>query len=216
MTANGSALVVVGAGGHGKAVADVAITAGWQVLGFVDEAAVESPLPSLPLLGDLTALAELRGKESLALVIGIGDNPVRRRLAEGLAEAGHKFATVIAPSAVVSAYASLGAGTVVMPRAVVNVGAGIGEHVILNTACVVDHDCRVGDFAHVSPGALLAGNVRVGQGTHVGTGVSVVPGCTIGEWSTVGAGATVTRDIGAFVVAVGVPAVERPKRLSQV
>lgn len=212
MTVTDNAIVVVGAGGHGKVVADVARTAGYRVLGFVDDKAKRSPLQDIPLLGRLSDLDNLEFAASILLVMGIGDNRARMEIVGMLDTAGYQFATVVAPSAVVSAYASLGPGTVVLPQVVVNAGARVGAHVILNTVCAVDHDCVIADYVHLSPGVRLSGNVRVGSGTHVGTGASVIPGVSIGEWSTVGAGAVVIRDIGSRVVAVGVPAVERPAR----
>jgi acetyltransferase EpsM len=212
MTAENNNIVVVGAGGHGKVVADVARTAGFRVHGFVDDRAEQSPLPDIPLLGPLSVLDSLLVSGSFALVVAIGENHRRMELAEMLAAAGYGFATVVAPSAVVSAFAVIGPGTVLLPQAVVNAGARVGAHAILNTACSVDHDCLVGDYVHLSPGVRLSGNVRIGRGAHLGTGVSVIPGRSVGEWSTVGAGAVVVRDIGSRVVAVGVPAVERAPR----
>lgn len=211
MTAADKAIIVVGAGGHGKVVADIAATAGYEVLGFVDDAPIESPLQGLPLLGSIGDLTVLAADRPFQLVIGIGDNDTRKKIAEDLSSAGFRFAVVVAPSAVVSRYAVIDRGTVILPGAVVNAGTRVGAHVILNTGCVVDHDCEIQDYAHVSPSASLSGNVTVGQGSHIGTGASVIPGKTIGAWSVVGAGAVVTRDVGSNVVAVGVPAVERPR-----
>lgn len=207
----GMRVIVVGAGGHGKVVADVAITAGYEVQGFVDDAATKPPLPGVPVLGRFAYLGKIGASQDFALVLGIGDNRVRQRIAGQLIVAGFKFVSVIAPSAVVSPYASIGVGTVVMPQVIVNAGAHVGVHAILNSGCVVEHDCTVGDYAHLSPGVCLSGNVRVGDGTHLGTSASVSPGQTIGEWSIIGAGAMVIRNIGSNKVAVGVPAVEKSK-----
>lgn len=204
-----SRLVIIGAGGHGKVVADVAITAGFYIVGFVDDKAVSSPLPGFQILGrvhDIPSLVSQFGKIEIA--IAIGENATRKRIAESINALGVPFARIIHPSSIVSRFAQIGEGTVVMPGVVVNAGAAIGKHVILNTACSVDHDCVIGDFAHISPGAHLAGSVTVEEGVHVGTGASIIPGCSVGSWSIVGAGAIVIRNISSHVVAVGVPAKE--------
>lgn len=197
-------IVVIGAGGHGKVVAEVAAAAGYEVLGFFDDFAETSPLKGYLLLGRIAELSELAGR-GVGTVIAVGDNRRRRELAAGISGLV-RFATVIHPSAVVSGSAQIGEGTVVMPQVTINACAVIGSHVILNTSCTVEHDCAVGDFAHISPGAVLCGGAQIGTGAHIGAGAVVIPGCRVGSWSVVGAGAAVVSDIPDGVVAIGVPA----------
>jgi len=203
----GCPLVILGAGGHAKVVADIALRAGFKLIGFLDDNTEQAPLPGYRVLGDMAWVQELLDEnQDLRLIIAVGDNFTRKELAKGLQNWNTRFATVVHPSAVVSPYAAIGAGTVVMPHVTVNAGTRVGDHVILNTACSVDHDCVIGAFAHISPGVHLAGTVRVEEGAHLGVGVSVIPRKTIGAWSVVGAGGAVVEDIPPGVVAVGVPA----------
>lgn len=200
-------LIVIGAGGHGKVVADVAVAAGFNVAGFVDDCATTAPLPGFPLLGCVSDVSHIISKMPRAkVVVAIGDNTARKKVVELLQTWGVPIARVIHPSSVISPFAQIGIGTVILPSVVVNAGAVVGNHVILNTSCSVDHDCIIGDFAHISPGAHLTGKVNIGEGAHVGTGVAVIPGCSVGSWAVVGAGAVVVEDIPPKVVAVGVPA----------
>ncbi|MCG0278945.1 MAG: acetyltransferase [Thermanaeromonas sp.] len=200
-------LVIVGAGGHGKVVADVALIAGYEIVGFIDDHAKEAPLPGQKILGNLDVISALfSDNPHYKLILAIGDNATRKHIAYSLAKNDITYAIVSHPSSAISPFAVVKPGTVIMPGVVINAGAYIGKHVILNTACSVDHDCYIGDFVHISPGAHLAGNVTVGEGTHIGVGVSVIPGCKIGEWAIIGAGAVVVEDIPSRVVAVGVPA----------
>lgn len=204
-------LVIVGAGGHGKVVADIAMTARHEIIGFIDEHAKDAPLPDLKVLGTLDAIpAIISTNPEYKLVLAIGDNAARKDIACSLILDDISFAVVSHPFSAISRFVAIQPGTVIMPGAVINAGAYIGKHVILNTACSVDHHCYIGDFVHISPGAHLAGNVTIGEGTHIGIGASVIPGCKIGEWSIIGAGAVVIRDIPPGVVALGVPA--RPVR----
>jgi sugar O-acyltransferase (sialic acid O-acetyltransferase NeuD family) len=203
----GKPLVIIGAGGHAKVVADVAISAGFDVIGFLDDHMEVAPLTGYGVLGCVSMIGELLVKnQELKFIIAIGDNQVRRKLATDLLDWSNRLSTVVHPSASLSSYVELGLGAVVMPHVVVNAGAQIGNHVILNTACTIDHDCSVRQYAHVSPGAHIAGNVLVGEGVHLGVGVSVIPQRIIGAWSVVGAGAVVVEDVPSRVVAVGVPA----------
>lgn len=134
------------------------------------------------------------------LFIAIGDNRLRRRMADNI-EA--EFPVLIAPSAYVDPTAVIGEGTVVMQHATVQAGAVIGRHCIVNTGAVVDHECRLADFVHVSPGAVLCGNVKVGEETWIGANATVIQGLTVGARSIVGAGSTVLTDVPAGVTAVG-------------
>ena len=202
-------IVVVGAGGHGKVVADAALASGHEVLGFVDDAraagevVLEGGNARLVVLGDLEWLL---GRPPIAVVIGIGNNPVRERLASSCLAAGHILPVVTHPTAVVSRFATIGAGTVVMAMAAVNPATRLGRGCIVNTGAVIEHDCSVGDFSHVSPNATLSGGASVGNVSHIGSGATLLPLVSVGSNTTVGAGAVVHRPVGDGVVVAGVPA----------
>ena len=53
---------------------------------------------------------------------------------------------------------------------------------------------------------LLCKPIHIKKGAWIGAGASILPGVTIGEYAIVGAGAIVTKDVGDYEVAVGVPA----------
>ena len=53
---------------------------------------------------------------------------------------------------------------------------------------------------------LLCKPIHIKKGAWIGAGASVLPGVTIGKYAIVGAGAIVTKDVGDYEVAVGVPA----------
>ena len=210
--------VVIGAGGHGRVVADALRACGSQVVGFVDgnpalvgtrpgkdEARVIATLDELLNDPEGVPLA-LAGEDAsaLAFALGIGDNEARLSIVAGLA--GRPLPPIVHPAAYVSTSASIGPGSVVLPGAVVHTSARIGCAVIVNSGAVVEHDCVVADGAHVSPNATLAGGVRVGEGAWIGAGATVIEGRAVGAWALVGAGASVIRDVEAHTRVVGVPA----------
>jgi len=200
----GSHLVVYGAGGHGRVVADAARSAEMEVMGFLDDG-----VPAGEQVLDWRVLGDagwLQGRHGVSVALGIGANDVRRQVADKLARAGAALATVVHPTAVVSPYAQLGPGVVVFALAVVNVGARVGRGAIVNTGSILEHDVQIGDFAHVASNAALGGAARVGVDSMLGTGAVVLPGRTVGDRSIVGAGAVVSRDVAADVVVAGVPA----------
>lgn len=201
-------LALLGAGGHGKVVADVALCAGWQEVVFFDDAWPTSQDNGVwKVVGDSAMLLK-RASEFDGVLVSIGNCAIRWRKHQELKAAGAPLVSLIHPKACVSAMASLSTGTVVMAGGVVNVDASLGEACVVNTGATIDHDCRLGDAVHVSPGAHLSGNVTVGQGSWLGLGALVRQGVTIGSRVIVGAGALIIETTRDDVTVIGVPARE--------
>ncbi len=186
---------MLGAGGHAAVAADAWESSGGQIVAFHSDnpggVAVAGPL-SLAIASDER------------LHIAIGDNRVRRRVAEGIEDA--RCPIIRHASAIVSKSALVGAGTLICAAAVLQPRCRIGRHTIINTAAIVEHDCDISDFVHVAPGARLAGGVSLGEGAFVGIGAVIIPGIRIGAFAVVGAGAVVIRDVDPETIVVGNPA----------
>ena len=191
-------MYLYGASGHAKVIIDILRDMVIPVLGAFDKNPAIKDVGGIPVLG-----AEIEQELDKPVIISIGDNAIRQRVAEKLQV---NFGKAIHSSAIVSPSAAIGEGTVVMQGAIIQASANIGRHAIVNTGASIDHDCQIGDFAHISPGAVLSGNVQVGEGTHIGAGAVVIPNLKIGKWCKIGAGAVVIRDIPDGVTAVGNPA----------
>lgn len=193
-------LVIVGAGGHGKVIADNALKNGYTDICFVDDNATGECM-GFPIIGKCDDLENLNDGKS-DFVIGIGNNVTRKLIAEK-----HKvnWATIIHPSAQIAVNVSVGRGTVVMAGAVINACTTIGEHCIVNTGAIIEHDNFVGDYVHLSPGIKLGGTVGIGELTHIGIGASIVNNVSVCAGCTVGAGAVVVRDIRERGIYIGVP-----------
>ena len=199
-------VLILGAGGHGKVVADILLKQGMSVLGFLDDdpALWGNEQLGIPILGGIDQFARY-SPEGLAL--GIGSNRVRQRIVTRLGGCAEPlWINAIHPNATIGMNVRLGRGVVLAANVVINADSSIGDHVIVNTGATVDHDCTLCDFCHVAPGVHLAGGVTIGTGTLMGIGSVTIPLCSIGEWSTIGAGATVIRDIPSRVTAIGTPA----------
>jgi len=201
-------IVVWGAGGHGKVVAEAAAAAGFGVAGFLDDDAEThgTSVAGYDVIGGVEAFGELIARGVAAAVPAVGDPDARRRLGVLITEAGAGLATVVHPRATVSPTAEVLEGTVVLAGAVVGPGSRVGRLGIVNHNAVVDHDCEIGELVHIAPGVVLAGDVKVGARSLVGAGAVVLPGRSVGSACTVGAGAIVTRDVPDGATAVGVPA----------
>ena len=207
-------MLVWGAGGHAAAVADAAIVAGMDVVGFV---AADPALLGTTVGGFTVAVVSLDADfrslllcgaawpfDATLLGLGLGDNAVRVGAARLINT--QALPVIKHPSSVIAASAELGAGTTVLALAVVNPRARVGMAVIVNTGAIIEHDCVVEEGVHLSPGSVLAGGVRVGAGAWIGARAVVLPGITVGPGAVVGAGAVVTRDVSPQSVVVGSPA----------
>jgi len=191
-------MIIYGASGHGKVIAEILEESGISDIAFVDDQPVGESFLGYPL----HHTAELDQLQKTPIIIAVGNNSIRKKLVGELAP---RFATAKHPSAQISKRSIIGEGTVIMAGVSVNSESIIGRHVILNTNCSIDHDCVIADYVHVSPNAALAGNVIVGECTHIGIGASVIQGIKIGKYVTVGAGAAIIEDIPDYAVVVGVP-----------
>lgn len=192
-------LLMIGASGHGKVVADIARRSGYQEIVFLDDNPEVKQCGEYPVVGTCRQANELEGD----VVVAIGSAKARRRIQHSIDPA--RIVTLIHPSAVVSG-AQIGRGTVVMAGAVVNPGTVIGEGCILNTSSSVDHDCRIGDYVHIAVGAHVAGSVAIGDETWIGAGATVSNNVSICGKCMIGAGAVVVKDIAEPGTYVGVPA----------
>lgn len=195
-------IVVLGAGGHAKVIIAAVEALGWKIAGVFDD---DSSLWNTyvlghPVIGPVSKAAEYQARDA---VIAIGNNQIRRRIAENYQ---FNWPAIIHPNTWVAPTAKIGAGTVLFAGAIVQPDVQLGKHCIVNTLAGVDHDCIVSDYVHLCPGVKLTGGVAIEQGVMVGTGAIVLPNKRIGSWSIVGAGAVVNRDINAHSTVVGVPA----------
>lgn len=194
-------LIIIGAGGHGKVIADIALKNGYENIYFVDDNATGIVM-GFPIIGTSNEIDHLDDGNT-DFIIGIGNNAIRKVIAETYYV---NWVSIVHPAAQIAFNAEIGKGTVVMANAAVNVCAKIGEHCIINTGAIVEHDNVIENYAHISPNVALGGTVRIGALTHIGIGVTVKNNINICSDCTIGAGTVVIRDIKKSGTYIGVPA----------
>src|SRR5580765_5998550 len=202
-------VVIWGASGHAKVVADILDLLGqWEIVGLIEDFGQGDPnggFNGFRILGGREQLIDLKHKGVTHVILGFGDCKARLVLSQLVKASGLQLATAVHPSAVVARDVKVGAGTVIAAGAVVAPASCVGENVIINTCASVDHECSLGDGVHLGPGARLGGQVVVGEGTWVGIGATVRDHIRIGEGSIIGAGALVLKDVPSNEVWYGVP-----------
>jgi sugar O-acyltransferase (sialic acid O-acetyltransferase NeuD family) len=202
-------VVILGAGGHGRVVLDIIQQAKkHKPVGFLDNntALHGRRMDGLTVLGGLERLQELKEHGISAAIIAIGDNGVRRAMANILEENSFQLVNAIHPSAQLAGSVTVGKGVVIAAGALVCAHCQIGDYAILNTGCIVDHESMIGTATHVCPGVRLAGHVTVESGAFLGIGATVVQNIRVGFEAVVGAGSVVIQNVDPMTTVVGVPA----------
>lgn len=192
-------IIIIGAGGHGQVVADIAKLVGYKKIIFLDD-------DEHNVISNGKVCSANDYGDNYDFFVGVGDNKTRETLFNKIRNADKRIVNLIHPSAIVAKDVKIGSGIAIMAGSVVNTGTTIGDGVILNTCCSVDHNCKIGGFVHVSVGANLAGTVCVEERTFIGAGATVINNIFIVKDSIVGAGAVVVNNIYNHGTYIGVPA----------
>lgn len=203
-------LLIIGAGGHARAVLDVVAARGEHVVaGLIDDfRPVGSSSLGYSIVGGEAQVASLLAQLAVDEVfIAIGDNFQREAMSARLMDRlGHlELATLVHPSAVLGRDVSIGSGTVVMAGCVIGGGSRIGRGCVVNTSSSLDHEGELGDWSSLAPGVVTGGRVSVGRRSFVGLGAKLKQGVVIGDDTVIGAGSLVLSDVPSMVVAWGAP-----------
>lgn len=199
-------VVIVGAGGHGKVIADIIEKSKDKLIGFLDDKRTieEVVIGKYKVIGKIKDIISLSQKDpTIQFIIGIGNNKIRKKIAEEYQKMNYYIA--IHPSAQIALGVNIGKGTAIMANACINSSSKIGEHCIINTGAVVEHDNNIESYVHISPNATLCGTVQVGELTHIGAGVIVRNNIKICSNCIIGAGGVVVKDINESATYIGVP-----------
>ena len=187
-------LAIIGAGGHGKVVGEIALLNQYDTINFFDDKISEIKNFPFGIVGNIELLKKnLKNYDDF--FVAIGDNVSRCDKISWLKKEKKNLVNLIHPKSTVSKFSSIEAGSCVMANAAINAGTLIKEGVIINTSASIDHDCQIEGYAHISPNCSLSGNVKVGKFTHLGTGTSVHPGINIGHNVKTGIGSKIYKDI---------------------
>ena len=162
-------LLILGAGGYGKTVADVARQLGcYQKIAFLDDG--KEGIPGV--LGKCEDFLQF-ADEDTEMYPAFGNNTVRMKWMERFEEAGIRVPTIVHPSAYVSPLATLYAGVTVLPMAVVNTGVIVRNGCIINIGALIDHDSIIEAGCHLAPGAIVKAENRIPAGSKIESGTVI-------------------------------------------
>lgn len=199
-------VVIIGAGGHAKVIADIVIKSQDTLLGFLDDNLEKGKkvICDYCVLGKISKCIALQEQDKyIEFIIAIGNNSIRKDISN---KYKLNYYTAIHPSAQIGLETTMEEGTAIMANACINSSAKIGKHCIINTGAIIEHDNIIEDYVHISPQVALGGTIKVGENTHVGIGATVKNNLEICKNCTIGAGAVVVKNIEGEGTYVGVPA----------
>jgi len=197
-------LIIIGASGHGKVVADIALKMNkWKNIAFLDDNTTINSSMGLKVIG--TSREVYNFISEYEIFVGIGSNAIRSKIQKSIEILGGSIPVLVHPNAVIGSQVEIGIGTAVMAGAVINSSTKIGKGCIINTSSTIDHDNILEDFVHISPGTHLAGTVKVGYGSWLGIGSNISNNVNISCNTIIGAGSVILKDITDPGTYAGVP-----------
>lgn len=199
-------VVIIGAGGHAKVIADIVEKSKDILVGFLDDNIEKGKnvICNYKVIGKIEECLEIKKQNNnIEFIIGIGSNEIRKEIVN---KYRLKYYTALHPSAQIGLDVKIEKGTVVMANACINSGVKIGQHSIINTGAIIEHDNIIENYVHISPNVALGGTVKIGENTHVGISAVVKNNISICSDSTIGAGAVVVNNIEEGGIYIGIPA----------
>ena len=178
-------VIIIGAGGHAKVIADIVKKSDDKLIGFLDD--------NEEVQDKVVFDNKKMNYKNAEFIIGIGNNKVRKIISDKYSNL--KWYTAIHPNAVIANEVIINEGSAIMAGVVINPGTTVGKHCIINTSTSIDHDNIIEDYVHISPGSHLAGTVAVKEGTWICSGVTVINDIIINKNNIVGAGSVVIKNI---------------------
>lgn len=200
-----SKLLIIGAGGHGRVVADIALKMNkWSSIAFLEDNEEVKSSMGLRVLGGLNEVSKYI--DFYDIFVAIGNNQIREKIQKDLELMGASLPILVHPQATIGEHVQLGKGVAVMAGAIINCCSVIGNGSIINTGSTIDHDNVIKEYAHISPGVHIAGSVEIERRTWLGVGTIVSNNVKIANDCIIGAGSVVIKDIIEPGTYVGIPA----------
>lgn len=205
-------LVIIGAGGFGRELADTVDSINverptYDLLGFVDDNGANHhvTINGIKVIGGRDAVKDLARHRPIAAVVAIVDATVRQSVVASLGEL-ITWATLVHPRALVSPSAQIGKGCILQAYVLVAANATIGDYCIVNAGSSLGHDAVMGDYGAIMGQCDVTGRARLGPAVFMGSGARILPGVVVGERAKIAAGAVVARHVEAGATVGGNPA----------
>jgi sugar O-acyltransferase (sialic acid O-acetyltransferase NeuD family) len=203
-------VIIIGAGGLGKAALDIFNSNDVVVFGFLDD----NPKLKGEVINEITILGPTDEEQFLNIIgkkceafVALDENTYRKKIVKLLNDKRSiQPMNAVHKRAYVSELAEIGYGNFVNVGASVGAGAKIGNHCLIHANAVIDYSATLGDFVQIGAGSLINSSVIIENEVFIGSGVTVIAGVKIGKKARIGAGSVVIADVGEGETVFGNPA----------
>lgn len=155
-------LLILGAGGYGKTLAEVAeLIGGWSEICFIDDQwpALTSK-KNYPVIGDIAHLNQIDITNCVAIV-AVGNNNIRKQWHDLVKSMHIPLVSIVHPNAVISSSAQIMQGVSIMAGCILGTDVVINEGCILNSGVLMDHDVSIGQYTHLGLGVKIPAEKNV-------------------------------------------------------
>lgn len=202
-------LLIIGAGNIGGFISyNINSFGNFELLGFLDDdpAKIGKELYGAKVLGNIASIDEHILAYGIAVVIGIGNPEMKRKIAKSLENKSLFYPNFIGDNVWLSEQVTLGKGVIIYPGTSVNYETTIDDFSIINMNCAIGHNCFLGKYATLAPGVNLGGFTIIGEQTDIGIGATTKQGIQIGNNVQVGGQTMIIKNVNSNEVVVGNPA----------
>lgn len=168
---NKEKLLLVGAGGFGRVTLEHAEKN--FDCSFIDDAVpMGTSICGVPVIGTINDLEKLVDQYK-KLVVTIGNNTLREKVYKLAETIGYDSPSIIAHSAYISPYASVGKGCIILNNAVIQNGSIVGDGTILNPGVEIHHDSAIGKYVLIYTNSVVRSLAKVGDRAHIGSTLTI-------------------------------------------
>ncbi len=203
-------ILLIGGGGHCKAVIDVIEAENkYRIAGIIDvPEKFGQKILNYEIIGNDEDIPNFAKQYKYFFITTghIKTPELRIKLFETVKNAGGQFPAIISPNAYISKHSKIGEGTIIMHNVVINADTVIGENCIINNKALIEHDCKIGNNCHISTAAVVNGTCKIENNCFLGSNSIIKNNITIISDTVISAGAFVTKNITKSGVYVGSPA----------